>query len=150
MKKTIANFLIICFAMSITAVTVSAAAAQTSIGTITTNPTTPVAGQSFSISVPVQYPPTIGTVTVNINGGNYESIAITNGKAVINNVIIWSPGSYVLKASVNSGPNTVLVSKQRNIVVTGTTIITEFPSVAFPIAAFLGLIFVVSRRKQIP
>jgi hypothetical protein len=130
------------------ACTASAIAPAPSIQTITTSPKTLISGQSFLVSVHVLHSIDNELVKVNVNNVDYGPKQTDNAGNVDISVLVNEAGSYTLTAYATDSSGSYSISNTKDIAITGTTSVPEFPSVAIPVVAILGLFFVVSRKKR--
>jgi hypothetical protein len=131
-----------------------AGANPTSLG-VTTSPAQPIVGQPFSITIMVQDPEPSSCANFMVDFDSLSpSVDLSPtgtgviGTATISNVVVNSAGPHTINVHVE-GPETNLhFNVHKDINVINPTSVPEFPSVAIPVAAILGLVVIFGRRKN--
>jgi hypothetical protein len=137
------------------------ASATPTITSIATNPDQPLAGEPFSVIVTTQnaensdyFNVILSNDSMSLNYGPYpflltESSGIKTGKATMPNVIINETGAYTLDVTVigREWNGDVTDYTTINVINNSYLPIQGYPTIAVPVAAILGVIFIFGRRK---
>jgi hypothetical protein len=140
----------------------SCASAIPTITSITTNPAQPVVGEPFSITVTTHdgtyldsfdyyYDSIYNTYHSGYGFTITETAGTITGTATVSNAIINDTGTHYLGIVIGSGDWQGIVTG--GIYITAVekpaASIPEFPTVAAPVAAILGLVVIFGRKKEI-